>query len=139
MAYTASTSAQGFSGLNQTGDGVGLSLRYATDMENVDVRGGGFQTMLKPQALPQHLDAPIGTLARLHRRYHAVASERNVLVAFSGGRVWTKIMGGDDAWSPRFGGLTEDDCDYVTYEVNRPGSSAPVDVLLFTNAKDGMY
>lgn len=139
MAYSSSVSIKGFDGLNQTGDGFNMNMRYATDMENVDVTGGGFRTVMKALPLAQSLDNPIGTLARLHRRYHAVDSEKDVLVAMSGGRVWTKLLHGDDAWQARYGGLTDNNCDYVTYEVNREGSGAPIDVLLFTNAKDGMF
>lgn len=137
--YQTDVAIPSFGGINQSTDGYNMSMRYAVSACNADVTGGGLAPMRAGIALQQTLLSPIGTLARLHRRYHATDGEKDVLVAIAGGRVWTKLLDKDDAWQARYGTLTVDICDWVTYEVNRPESDAPTDVLLFTNAKDGMF
>ena len=143
--YSTSVQIPSFSGLNQIGDGHNRNMQYAWEMENVNVEGGSFQPMREGLLMAQELDYPIGTLARLHRRYGQDTG--TVLVAISNGAVYTKTLDGTDAWVKRYPGagqaaLTVNDCDWLTYEVNeRDGQTlaAPVDVLLFTNAKDGMF
>ena len=138
--YSTSVVIDRFSGLNQTGDGYNTSMRYARDAENVDVTGGSFRPMREGQKLEQSLPSPIGTLAYLHRRFGLYTG--TILVAISDGKVYTKLMDGDDEWVECYEGLKENNCDWVTYEYNPPGgenTAGPVDVLLFTNAKDGMF
>ncbi len=137
--YQTTADIPSFAGIDQSTDGYNMSLRYAQYAANADVTGGGLAPARAGVAMAQTLPGPIGTLARLHRRYHAQEAERDVLVAISGGRLWTKLLDADDAWQAQYGGLTEDVCDFVTYEINRPDSDAPTDVLLFTNARDGMF
>ena len=144
-AYETSVSIPSFGGINQSGDGYNYSMRYARTMENVNVTGGMFTPMREGLPIAQKTEKPIGTLAYLHRRYLADSGPKTLLVAISDGKVYTKGLDTDDAWVERYNGLTDDDCDWVTYEVNREGDTddsgtpAPVDVLLFTNAKDGMF
>ena len=146
-AYETSVVIPSFAGINQSGDGYNQSMRYARVMENVNVSGGSFRPMREGYRLPQTMDKPIGTLAYLHRRFTAAEDERTVLVAISDGKVYTKLLDHDDIWVQRYSGLTEDNCDWVTYEVNERDNGfgvtvptlASVDVLLFSNAKDGMF
>ena len=144
-AYETSVTVPSFAGINQAGDGYNQSMRYARIMENVNVSGGSFSPMREGIRLEQTLDKPIGTLAYLHRRYIATDAPSTLLVAISDGKVYTKGLDQDDEWVQRFSGLTDNDCDWVTYEINREGDTdqegtpSPVDVLLFTNATDGMY
>ena len=138
--YNTHVEIDSFRGLNQAGDGHNLSMRYATEMENVNVDGGTFRPMREGLQLEQMLIAPIGTLAYLHRRFGE--NTGTLLVAFSEGKVYTKLLDQDDEWVERYSGLSTDDCDWITYEVNYrdgEGLPEPVDVLLFTNATDGMY
>lgn len=149
--YSTSVQIPIFSGLNQAGDGYNRNMQYATEMENVSVEGGSFRPMRQGLMLEQELVAPIGTLAFLHRRYGTETG--TLLVAISDGKVFTKLLDGEDEWVQRYPeipeegeeeeeGLQVNDCDWVTYEVNERGGSAlqnPVDVLLFTNATDGMF
>ena len=139
VIYQTTVDIPSFAGINQATDGYNMSLRYAQYATNADVTGGGLAPARAGVAISQTLDTPIGTLARLHRRYHADEGEKDVLVAIAGGRLWTKLLDRDDAWQARYGSLTNDVCDFVTYEINRPDSDAPTDVLLFTNAQDGMF
>jgi len=156
--YATSLEISNFAGINQSGDGYNMSMRYAREMENVNVEGGGFRPMRDGIRLKQTLRAPIGTLAYLNRRFGNETG--TLLVAISDGRVYTKLLDGDDDWEQRYPAYTEtvtdgetvrtetgaplevSDCDWVTYEVNiRDGQplTDPVDILLFTNATDGMF
>lgn len=105
-AYSTTVQIPAFAGIDQTGDGYNKDLRYATEMENVDVHNGQF----KPFQLGKFLldgpapDAtqpgpPIGTLACLSRRYGGFNDEnRDLLIAFAGGHVYAKTLKGDDPW-----------------------------------------
>ena len=169
--YSTSVQIPVFAGLNQSGDGFNKSMQYAVEMENVSVEGGSFKPMRQGLMMQQELVAPIGTLAYLHRRFGDDTG--TLLVAISDGRVFTKLLDGDDEWVQRYPALvppepeeseeeseeeteeeTEEelveaddplevsDCDWVTYEVNERDDTPlanPVDVLLFTNATDGMF
>lgn len=151
--YQTSVRVDAFSGLSQVGDGYNQNMRYAYEMENVNVVGGSFQPMRTGQMLEQELVAPIGTLAYLHRRHGA--NTGTLLVAISDGKLYTKLLDQDDPWVQRYPavpeeeseeeepeGLTDSDCDWVTYEVNIRDEEElpePVDVLLFSNASDGMF
>lgn len=114
--YSTSVQIDRFSGMNQTGDGYNMSMRFAREMENVNVRGGSFQPMRQGRKIEANLAAPIGTLAYLHRRYGQ--SLGTLLIAVSDGKVYTKELDGDDDWVQRYEGLTVNDCDWVTYETS---------------------
>lgn len=83
---TARLKLEGFLGLYQGGDGVLEDPRYAVEAVNVETRGGVLAAAARARRLEAELEEPIGTLARLHRRWHAEEGERDVLVAASGGR-----------------------------------------------------
>lgn len=157
--YSTSFNITQFSGINQSGDGYNMNMAFAREMENVNIQGGSFKPMREGSRLDQVLHGPIGTLAFLNRRYGS--NTGTLLVAISEGRVFTKLLDGDDDWVQRYpllvnsagegetpvyvdstSPLAVSNCDWVTYEVNEKGgvpTAAPVDVLLFTNATDGMY
>ena len=182
-----------FTGLNQAGDGYNTDIKYAREMENVSVEGGTFRPMREGLQLSQELTNPIGTLAYLHRRWGGTGiAGTTVLVAISYGKIYTKILDGNDDWVQRYpvpvaegeteveDPLTVSDCDWVTYEITRASeysssntyavgdvvihegvlykcvtaintpeswtsahwtetSIDPTDILLFSNAKDGMF
>ena len=112
--YSTSVQIPVFSGLNQSGDGYNKNMQFAWEMENVSVEGGTFRPMREGLKIEQELDHPIGTLAYLHRRYGQETG--TLLVAISDGSVYTKVLDGDDEWQVQYEGLTENNCDFVTYE-----------------------
>lgn len=139
---TARLKLEGFLGLYQGGDGVLEDPRYAVEAVNVETRGGVLAAAARARRLEAEMEEPIGTLARLHRRWHAEEGERDVLVAASGGALYWMLPDGE-AWTKL--GYPEgteayrtDAWSWVTYEMNPEGSDAPVDVLLLSNAQDGM-
>lgn len=127
--YSTSVQIPVFSGLNQSGDGYNRNMQYAWEMENVNVDGGSFQPMREGIRIQQELDDPIGTLAFLYRRFGEGISGTTLLVAVSNGRVFTKMLDGNDEWEQRYPPviegeetgdlLTDNDCDWVTYEISQ--------------------
>lgn len=126
-----------FGGIYQEGDGFNVSVRYAADGKNFDTAGGGLKSMTKGTLMDGTVEQPIGTLAMLYRRFHAAAEEREVMIAAAGNKIYAKILP-KGTWSIIYTSLSDDNLDYVSYEVNPAGSDAPVDVLLMSNATDGM-
>ena len=130
VAYETQVDIPLFSGLDTSGDGYNKAMRLAREMENVNVTGGRFAPMREGRKILQALEKPIGTLAVLNRRYGFTDDERNLLVAVSDGKLWTKLLDGDDAWIVRYTGLSTDNCDFVSYEINEEGND-PIDVRVW--------
>ena len=133
-------SVPAFHGLWQYGHTFGADLHTASHCENAQTRQGILRPMAPCTLLPGQLSAPIETLARLHRRWHTADDQHDVLVAASGGHLYWMLPGGS-SWTeitlPQ-GTCQSNAWSCVTYEMNPPGSTAPVDVLLMSNALDGM-
>lgn len=154
-AYDTSVQIQSFSGLDQTGDGYNKRLEYAVEMENVNTQGGQFQPFREGKDLDFPLTSPIGTLACLHRQHGFPDETKDLLIAFSGGKAYTRTLNGGDEWAEVqkyelvegervYSSLTlsTDYQSWVTYEVSVIDGAAqdsPVDIFLFTNGTDGMF
>lgn len=143
-AYDATLRVPEFKGLMQYGDGVGIDPRYAMESENVLTKDGVLRPVATCELLAAQLPAPIETLARLHRRYYAADNEKDVLIAAAGGQLYWCLPDGAK-WNPMALPATFLENKYkssrwscVTYEINPEDSVAPVDVLLMSNAEDGM-
>ena len=131
-------------GLLQYGDSVGMDPRYAADCCNAVTAQGVLKpaaacTLLKPQT-----PAPIQTLARLYRRWYAPDDQHEVLVAAAGGQLYWMLPSGTQwtrldlpyGWEQE--GYQSDVWSWAAYEINVENRDAPVDVLLMSNAQDGM-
>ena len=137
-AYETSVRLFPFKGINQESDGEDMNLSYAAEAENCDVSGGGLKPLRGGRQLFGSLPDPIGTLMRLYRRFYGEEDEKEVLVAAAGKSLYTRTAGSPEWALVENITLSSDDMDWVTYEVNRDGDESPVDVLLMTNALDGM-
>ena len=104
--YSTSVPISGFSGLNQAGDGYNLSMSYATEMENVSVEGNTFRPMREGVLIKQELTDPIGTLAYLTRRFGTGIAGTTLLIAISMGKLYTKLLDGNDEWVQRYPTVT---------------------------------
>lgn len=142
-AYDADVFIPAFAGLYQTGDGTSGNVRFALEAENAETPGGVLQPMAAPDRLPEVFEKKIETLACLHRRWYEGGGSQDWLFAATDGKIYYKQVDSGDAWTlldfPE--GVTEYACSvwsYVGYEINPEGSAAPVDVLLLSNAEDGM-
>lgn len=142
-AYAATSVIPTFRGLMQYGDGINADPRYAVDAVNADTVGG----VLQPLGLPTKmrgtdLAEPIETLASLYRRWHIGDEEKLLLIASSAGKLYARHPS-DEAWTELampegIERYQSDEWSWVTYEINPEESTAPVDVLLLSNASDGM-
>lgn len=139
--YNATSVIPEFRGLMQYSDGINTDPRYAIEERNVETKGGVLQPAAACMLLTPTLEAPIETLARLYRRWYA-GDDKEILVAASGGKLyymlptaaaWTELAmpEGVDAYASNV-------WSWVAYEINPEGSEASVDVLLLSNAEDGM-
>lgn len=125
-----------FRGIEQREGQDNTNVQYAAYAENCDTTGGALRPARAPKQVFDPLPRAIGTLARFHRRYHADGAG-DVLVAAAGGNLYAMLVG-ETAFRQIGSGYGCDDWDWVTYEVNPEGSVAPVDVLILSNAQDGM-
>lgn len=141
-ASSATLHIPAFTGLAQYGDGIGLDPGCAVEAKNALTTRGVLSPMARCTLLKASLPAPIETLARLHRRWHTQAGEHDVLIAACGGQLYW-MLETDESWQriqPPEGvsAYQSNHWSYVAYEMNPEGSDAPVDVLLLSNAYDGM-
>ena len=160
-----SLTATTFKGLYQGGDGVNTSMEYAYDGYNFDNTSGILANKLSGAALSGTLAGTIGTLAVLYRRFYTGAGDETLFVAASGTKLYARELG-ETTWTEIASGFTSDQFDFVSYEVNsyyydnvnlvrltkeayeaagagddfsEISSASPIDILLISNADDGMY
>lgn len=140
-AYDADVWIPSFAGLRQAEE-IASDLRYAMEAENVETVRGVLQPMADPVVLDYSFNAKIETLARFHRRYYTGTGSKDWLVVASGGKLYYKQDGENSFTQLSFptgvSAWTNNVWSYASYEINPAGSSAPVDVLLMSNADDGM-
>lgn len=146
-AYSGTLTIPEFKGLNQYGDGIGTDSRYAVDAVNALTTEGILRPMAACELLPASLPKPLQTLAVLHRRWYAVDEMKDVLIASSDGQLYYananaaewKRLPLPSGWHQEY--YDSDEWSWVSYEINPDDGSAdtaPIDVLLLSNAKDGM-
>ena len=140
-AYDADVWIPYFSGMKQD-DEMASDLRFAIEAENVETPRGVLQPMAAPTVLDYTFDARIETLARFHRRWYTGTGSKDWMVVASGGKLFYK-QSGTGSWTQLAfpTGITawvNNVWSFATYEINPEGSAAPVDVLLMSNADDGM-
>lgn len=141
-AYDADVFLSSFLGLQQAGDNVGTDIRYAVEAKNVETPYGVLQPQAEPEVLPYGFSGRIETLAHLYRRWYTGSEDPEVLFAATGGKIYYKTSAMSDFAQLAFPtGVTaygSDVWSWASYEINPEGSTAPVDVLLMSNAVDGM-
>lgn len=139
-AYDADCRIPGFLGLNQYGDVMNADPRYAVEAENMDTQGGTLKPFAKPvQIEPGFEDNPIETLMRMYRRW--TDGQQEIIVAAVGGLIYYQENG---TWWPveMPEGMTmfqSNVWSWVTYEINPDQAEDSVDILLISNALDGMF
>ena len=141
-AYEATSVIPEFKGLMQYGDGIGTDPRYATEAKNLETFGGVLQPAAACTIMTPSLEAPIETLARLYRRWYTGLDSKEILVAASGGKLYSMLPTAS-AWTQLafptgVSAYTSNVWSWVAYEINPDGAESPVDVLLLSNADDGM-
>lgn len=166
-AYETTVQIDSFSGFNQSAGIRGAAMKYAVDGENFSTTGGLLRSMDGGREhFPAALDAPIGTLMLLYRRFRTSENdffhnEPEILIAVAGTKVYARPLDkkGElfEDWHEIYSGMTNDVFDYVTYETStywtlngervdpktegaiEVTANDPIDVLIMTNADDGMF
>lgn len=142
-AYDADVWVPGFLGLNQADVGLNPDTRYAAEEENVETPNG----VLQPQAAcPESIgefDGRVETLATFHRRWYA-GENKDWYVCCVNGRLYQRQAGTSIPWMEihlpeGIDAFQSSTWSWITYEINPEGSTDTLDVLLISNAQDGMY
>lgn len=140
-AYDADVWLREFRGLNQADVMMNPDVRFAGEEKNLETPHGVLQPQAAMELFAGSFEDRVETLAVLHRRLYTGPGSRNWYVCASGGKIYQKQEGGGD-WQevelPE--GVDAFACNvwsWVTYEYESGGDS--VDVLLISNAQDGMY
>ena len=141
-AYDADVFIPSFAGLFQYGPGMDGDVRYAVEEHNLETPAGVLQPMAAPELLQYSFDSRIETLAHLYRRWYSGADDKEVLFAATGGKLYY-LTSSASSWTQLefpvgISSYQSNAWSWAAYEVNPVGSVAPVDVLLLSNAQDGM-
>ena len=165
-SYETTVQIDSFSGFNQSAGDRGMAMRYAVDGENFCTTGGMLKSMDGGREhIPAALDAPIGTLMLLYRRFRDSGNDYfhnapEILIAVAGDKMYARPLNEkgelNSEWHEIYSGIKNPVFDYVTYESNTywtlngkrvdPKTEGaievvaqnPIDVLIMTNADDGM-
>lgn len=143
-AYDADVWVPEFRGLNQADVDLNPDTRFAAEAENVETPRG----VLQPQAAFTLMNvsglggAKIETLAVFHRRWYTGAGSKNWYICAAGGKLYYKQEAYNGEWQPipLPSGITAFQSSvwsWVTYEAS--GNDGTIDVMLISNAEDGMY
>lgn len=131
-AYDADVRIPQFMGLKQYGDLMNGNPVYAEHAVNMNTKGGTLMPMAKPVQLPGEIEGnPIETLMKVNRR-----SEDEIIVAAAGNGIYVYQ---NDGWEKLDGFFASNVWSWVDYEITPLGETTPHDVILFSNAYDGMY
>lgn len=141
-AYDADVWLPSFAGLNQYGPGMDGDIRYAVEEKNLETPAGVLQPMAAQTVLEASFQTRIETLAHLYRRWYSGNDNKDVLFAATGGKLYYMVSGGSSWTQLAFPGSVSayqsNVWSWAAYEINPEGSTSPVDVLLLSNALDGM-
>lgn len=139
-AYDADLWVQEFKGISQD-ESLNPDMRYAAEAENVETPGGVLQPHAAYELLRGTFNTRVETLARFHRRWYSGIGSKDWMVCATGGKLYYLQEGENTDWDqiamPQ--GTTSFQSNvwsWVCYEQNV--NDVTVDVLLMSNAKDGM-
>ena len=143
-AYDADVWIPGFLGLNQADESMNPDIRFAAEAENVVTHQGVLQPQAACPEMPGSFQGRIETLASFYRRWYAGDGSKEWYVCATGGKLYYKQADADTGWMEIElpSGVTAFQSNvwsWVTYEINPEVGSNTVDVVLMSNAKDGMY
>lgn len=142
-AYDADVWVREFRGLNQSDESLNSDPMYAAVAENVETPNG----VLQPQAAPVIYDgeftARVETLASFTRRWYAGAGSNVWYVLCAGGKLYQKQSGSESGWDSitlpsGIDAYQSSVWSWVTYEIQDELTGNTIDVLLMSNALDGM-
>lgn len=143
-AYDADVWIDRFLGIRQDDDELHTDIRYASEAENLETPKG----ILQPHAAHEVLldsfsGTKIETIASFYRRWYTGYGPKEWLICAAGGKLYYRQEDYAGVWTqiPMPAGVTSFQSNvwsWVTYEINVEGTDHPVDVLIMSNAQDGM-
>ena len=120
-------------GVYQAAGDTNINTDYAYLAQNIRTERGLLASSYGTSRAFPSLGAQIKTLTRFYRRSRP--DDADVYVAAAEGAIYTYTMG-TEGWVKRSEGYKSDVWSSVTYETTESG--ATVDILILSNAKDGM-
>lgn len=142
-AYDADVWLPSFLGLRQLDESLNTDPRYATEVLNVETPNGVLQPHAAYRVVPGQFTGRVETICNFYRRYYNGAGSKYWMVCVSGGKLYYRQQDSEVGWLEirRSGTLppyTNSVWSWCTYEVNVNGIDHPIDVVLMSNADDGM-
>lgn len=144
-AYDADLFLPDFLGVRQNDESMNADIRFAEEEQNLETIRGTLQPAPEHDILPGGLPSRIETLAFFYRRWFTNNGSKSWFVAAAGGKLYYRQEGtlsSDWFQIPMPTGIESFQSNvwsWVTYELNPQASEAPIDVLLISNAQDGMF
>jgi hypothetical protein len=142
-AYDADVFIPAFKGLNQADILMNPDLRFSAEAENIETPNGVLQPQASCEQSIGNFTERVETLASFHRRWYTGNGSKDWYVCCSGGKFYQRQAGTKTDWFEMelpsgVSAYQSSEWSWVTYEINPENSTDTVDVLLMSNAKDGM-
>lgn len=143
-AYDADVWIPEFKGLNQADIELNPDIRFASEAENVETPNGVLQPQAAFTELSGEFEDRVETLAYFYRRWYEGSGSKTWYVSCSGGKLYYKQAEAPAEWMEielptGIDSFENSNWSWVTYEINPENTDYTVDVLLISNANDGMY
>ena len=147
-AYDADVWVDEFRGLSQADINLRPDMRFASDEKNVETPDGVLQPQAAIPTLDGEFESRVETLASFHRRWYTGTGSHDWYVCCVAGKFYQRQADDRISWQeielPEGVAAFElSTWSWVTYEINPVDDNNdpldPVDVLLVSNATDGMY
>ena len=151
-AYDADVWVPEFKGLNQSDVNMNPDMRFAAEAVNMETPGGVLQPVAMDESLhgsetfPAGASGEIGTLICFTRRWYTQDAHKEWFICSRGGHIYQRQKETGKPWEeidlPIGLTITDNRWSWVTYEQTvEPVGEDPytIDVLLISNAKDGMF
>ena len=141
-AYDADVWVRAFRGLNQSDIGMNPDVDYAAEAENVETPDGVLQPGAAIVTLPGEFDHSIETLASFYRRWYAGSGSKEWMIAAVNGQLYYRQADSDTSWTSidlptGISAFDNNTWSTATYEITE--NNETIDVLLISNADDGMF
>ena len=142
-AYDADVWIPQFLGLRQQDESLNTDVRFATDVLNVETPNGVLQPHAGADELAGSFQQKVETLARFYRRWYDGSGSKHWMLCAVNGVIYYRQEGSSIGWVPVARGsgatpFTNNVWSWCTYEVNDESVDHPIDVMLLSNADDGM-
>ena len=142
-AYDADVWIRAFRGLNQVDETLNADPSYATEVLNVETPNGVLQPHAGFTIMSGEFEDRVETISQFTRRWYSGVGSKEWLICSAGGKIYYRQVGDDSGWHPvtlptGVDAYNSSLWSCVNYEINVQGFTYPRDVMLMSNAQDGM-